>query len=122
MADDIIAFRTFHLELCRIDFYEVTGGFRLGEPPARKGQNSPTATLRKDSTLPPVTSKQSIVFLGWWKSPGFSKVSGYTPEENINKLREADILLSLISVTRWVISITFYLLIETLISKRAKKT
>jgi len=73
MADDIIAFRTFHLELCfafllrieRIDFYEVTGGFRLGEPPARKGQNSPTATLRKDSTLPPVTSKQSIVFLGW---------------------------------------------------------
>jgi hypothetical protein len=31
----------------------------------------PTDTLRKDSTLPPVTSKKSIVFLGMMEIAGF---------------------------------------------------
>jgi hypothetical protein len=34
---------------------------------------SPTDTLRKDSTLPPVTSKKSIVFLRMMKIGGFFK-------------------------------------------------
>jgi hypothetical protein len=34
---------------------------------------SPTDTLRKDSTLPPVTTKKSIVFLGMVKITGFFK-------------------------------------------------
>ncbi|MFO8165978.1 MAG: hypothetical protein R6T98_15775 [Desulfatiglandales bacterium] len=36
-----------------MDFFEVTGGFRLGEPPARRGQNSPMDTLLKRPTREP---------------------------------------------------------------------
>ncbi|MFO8164709.1 MAG: hypothetical protein R6T98_09270 [Desulfatiglandales bacterium] len=36
-----------------MDFFEVTGGFRLGEPPARRGQNSPKDTLLKRPTREP---------------------------------------------------------------------
>ncbi|MGM0384185.1 MAG: hypothetical protein ACQEQO_11930, partial [Thermodesulfobacteriota bacterium] len=34
-------------------FFEVTGGFRLVEPPARRGQNSPKDTLLKRPTREP---------------------------------------------------------------------
>ncbi|MFO8166219.1 MAG: hypothetical protein R6T98_16990 [Desulfatiglandales bacterium] len=36
-----------------MDFFEVTGGFQLGEPPARRGQNSPKDTLLKRPTREP---------------------------------------------------------------------
>ncbi|MFO8164454.1 MAG: hypothetical protein R6T98_07965 [Desulfatiglandales bacterium] len=56
-----------------MDFFEVTGGFRLGEPPARRGQNSPMDTLLKRpireprpparrAYAPEGTEKKSIVF------------------------------------------------------------
>jgi len=50
-------------------FFEVTGGFRLdsvleGTPP-RKGRPTPRRELKKGPSS----------FWGWWKSPGFSKVS-----------------------------------------------
>jgi SOS-response transcriptional repressor LexA len=42
---------------------------------------SPTDTLRKDSTLPPVTSKKSIIFLGMVKIAGFFKgLKAYTAD------------------------------------------
>ncbi|MFO8164712.1 MAG: hypothetical protein ACQEQO_11165 [Thermodesulfobacteriota bacterium] len=40
----------FLLRIERVDFSEVTGGFRLGGPPAGRGQNSPMDTLLKRPT------------------------------------------------------------------------
>jgi hypothetical protein len=47
---------------------------------------SPTDTLRKDSTLPPVTSKKSIVFLRMVKIAGFFKAlsAGYNVNSDFN--------------------------------------